>query len=150
MALGVEYVIAITLASILLVLVVVLCLAFVVFLKRKRILCFKRDGRGVDKHFARSDQQLEAAYGLARGRKPKGKNISPLKRKEKHSHQYQRLDGRPPSASPRDPFANDVLENPLVHEEELDADWSNPAFDTGRSQLYDAAITLQSWYRMRR
>ncbi len=143
MAVAFEYVVVIILASILVILVVVFFLASLIFLKKRRILCFKRDDSV--KPYARTDHQLEVGYGGARGKKPKGKRFSPLR-----SNEYQRLGGRSPSDPKHDPFANALLANPMVDEEELNMDWSNPTFDTEKSQQYDAAITLQSWYRMRR
>ena len=47
----------------------------------------------------------------------------------------------------RDPFNPDMLDNPMA-DDDFDTDWSNPAFDAGRSQVYDAAVTIQTWYRM--
>lgn len=146
MAVAFEYIIVIILASILVVLLVVFCLASLIFVKKRQILCFKRGSAA--KPYIRADQQLQAGYGLVEEIKPKSRRVSGLKKGKRGD--YQRLEGRPPSASKRDPFANELLQNPLVHEEELTGDWSNPAFDTERSQLYDAAVTLQSWYRMRR
>lgn len=67
--------------------------------------------------------------------------------KHKNKSKYHSL-GKAPRFPKSDPFTNKFLENPLIADDEFDMDWSNPAFDSEGATMYDAAITIQCWYRM--
>lgn len=140
-----EYIIVIVLGSVLVSLLLLFLCLLLVFLKRRRALCFRDRDYG-DKPFVLPDKKLEERYGKkrrggspAKGGKAKGKQLK-----------YSRL--RPSPALPRprgDPFAHNYLENPMLDDEEgMDEDWTNPVFDAARSRNRDAAICIQSWYRM--
>ena len=36
----------------------------------------------------------------------------------------------------------------MVNMEDFNTDWTNPAFDEERAQIFDAAVVIQAWYRM--
>ena len=139
-----EYIIVIVLGSVLVVLLVLFLCLLLIFLKKRRALCFRARGYG-DKPFVLPDKTLEERYGKkrrggspAKGGKGKGKQLK-----------YSRLRPSPALQRPRgDPFAHNYLENPMLDDEGMDEDWSNPVFDAARSRNRDAAICIQSWYRM--
>ena len=137
-----EYIVVIVLASILVLLVIVFFAAMLLFIKKRRMFCFSRDVEA--KPFLIPDKQMEQSY-----RKNEKRGGLPFSPSKKGAHKYQPLDSSA-FLSKRDPFANKILENPMVNEDDLDADWTNPAFDVERSQLFDAAVTIQSWHRMMR
>lgn len=136
-------IIAISLGSVLVLLLVIFLLTLVVVLKTKRLLCFKRNA--YHRPFLHSDR--ERKRGLKKKtRLPFGiKSGSPIK--GKRSNLYQSI-GRAAKFPKRDPFANKYLENPMVSMDDFDMDWSNPAFDEITALKFDAAIAIQSWYRM--
>ena len=68
-------------------------------------------------------------------------------RRNKKKTKYHSL-GKAPRFPKSDPFTNKFLENPLIADDEFDMDWTNPAFDREGAMKYDAAIIIQSWYRM--
>lgn len=153
MALATEYIVVIVLGSVLLLLLLVFLLLVCLLARRRRILCFRRKDRE-HKPFVLPDKKLVERYGQkqaqgkagargGRGReKPKGKGGGKAKGK-------LRLGESPDLRKPRgDPFAHNYLENPLIDDEEMNVDWSNPVFDVEKSRSRDAAITIQSWYRM--
>ena len=136
---------AIVLGSLLLLLVFAFLTASVFMMRRKRLLCFKRED--ITKPFLRTNKGLEQRHGAW-----KKQNVQPYNKKRKRKGRskktnYQSL-GRPPKFPKRDLFAGKLLENPLVTSDDLDADWSNPAFDMQGAVIRDAATTIQSWYRM--
>ena len=149
MPLATEYIIVIVLASILLLLLLIFAVAVCVFAKKRRMLCFKRDLAA--KPFLVTDQQLEAGYkgkqkqrGKAFSRAKPAGNKRKSKGDKSSNYRYE------PLRSPRkkDPFADGILDNPLIEEDEFDVDWSNPTFDSERSRRYDAAVIIQTWFRM--
>lgn len=153
-ALETEYIIVIVLGSVLLLLLLVFLLLVCLLVRRRRMLCFKRK-EADQKPFVLPDKKLVERYGQKRprggkagvrggrgGEKQKGKGGGKAKGKLK-------LGESPDLRKPRgDPFAHNYLENPLVDDDEMDMDWSNPVFDVEKSRSRDAAITIQSWYRM--
>lgn len=152
--LDLEFIIVIILGGIVILLILVFLIAMLIFMKKRRMMCFGRDAAA--KPFVVTDKQLEAGW---RGRqrqksrpfsqarpshaKPKGKRG----KRGKVGGRYTPLRGSP-AAPKKDPFAKGFLENPMVDDEELDVDWTNPAFDENRARLYDAAVSIQCWYRM--
>lgn len=142
-------IVAIVLGSILVLLLVAFLFTSLVVLKTKRLLCFKRNA--YQRPFLHSDKELQR-----RKKGPKKstrvpfskrdtKSGSPAKgRKSKH---YQSI-GRAVKFPMRDPFANKLLENPMVSMDDFDMDWTNPAFDETRALKFDATVAIQSWYRM--
>ena len=144
MALAVEYIIVIVLGSILLLLVVVFVIVMLLLAKKRRLFCFRRRD-GTAEPFLVTDKQLEAAYPEEFVMKPKKIN-RPFSR-PKNRLRYERISGDP---SKKDPFVGKTLENPMIDDEELDMDWTNPAFDAERSHFFDAAVAIQSWYRTAR
>ena len=142
MALAVEFIIVIVLGSVLLLLVGFFVTAILFFAKKRRVLCFRRRD-AIAEPFLLTDQQLEAAYPREFVKKPKKIN-RPFSR-PKNRLRYERITGDP---SKKDPFLGRTLENPMIDDEELDTDWTNPAFDAERSHFFDAAVIIQSWYRM--
>lgn len=135
-------IIVIALASVLVVLLITVLVITLVMMKKRNLLCFKKNVHA--RPILLSDRELEARYGPKRKRK-KSKNKAKSRKKEKVKyHSLGRLSSFPKS----NPFANKPLENPLVDDEEFDMDWTNPAFDVEGGRLYDAAVIIQSWYRM--
>lgn len=138
----------VVLVGIILILLVALALSALLFLKKRRKLCFKERFDDV-KPFLRTDKQLESRASKAGWLYQNKNQRSALKKKKnkKSKVKYQSL-GKTPKFPKSDPFANKFLENPLVTEDDFDVDWTNPAFDTAQAQVRDAAITIQCWYRM--
>ena len=144
-----SYIIVIVLVSIVLILLVTIVVAALVLVYRRRMWCFKR--RLDQARLLQSDLER---YGPVRKKKRYKRNrIFERKRqkrnprKHKNKSKYQSL-GKAPRFSKSDPFTNKFLENPLIADDEFDMDWTNPAFDSEGAIMYDAAITIQSWYRM--
>ena len=136
----------IVLVSVLVLLILLFALTSLVVVRKKRLLCFKRDEYA--RPFLLSDRDLERRRGkesrLPYGKGPKKKRKSqPNRRKDGYQSISKAL--RFPK---RDIFAQSLLENPMIDMDELDVDWTNPAFDASRAQKYDAVLTIQSWYRM--
>jgi len=152
MPLATEYIIVIVLASILLLLLLIFAVAVCIFIKKRRMLCFKKDLAA--KPFLVTDQQLEAGFKGKRTQKAKpfspGRKPKPAGNKRKSKGDKSSNYRYEPLRSPRkkDPFADGLLDNPLVDEDEFNVDWSNPAFDSERSRRYDAAVVIQTWFRM--
>ena len=144
MALAAEYIVVIVLASVLLLLVVVFVVVMLLLAKKRRAFCFRRRDETAEP-FLLTDKELEAAYPQEFVRKPK--KISRPFSRPKNRLRYERITGDP---SKKDPFVGKTLENPMIDDEELDMDWTNPAFDAERSNFFDAAVVIQSWYRMAR
>ena len=138
-------IVVIALASVLVFLIVAVFVIALVLMKKRSLLCFKRKTNV--RPILLSDRELEARYGPRKQRR-RNKNRAKSKASRKKSRgQYQSL-GRSSMFPKSDPFANKYLENPLVDDDEFNVDWSNPAFDEEGSRLYDAAVMIQSWYRM--
>lgn len=153
MPLATEYIIVIVLASILLLLLLIFAVAVCIFIKKRRMLCFKKADPAA-KPFLVTDQQLEAGFKGKRMQKAKpfspGRKPKPAGNKKKSKGDKSSNYRYEPLRSPRkkDPFADGFLDNPLIDEEEFNVDWSNPAFDSERSRRYDAAVVIQTWFRM--
>ena len=144
----------IALGSVLVLLLVVFMLVSLVVLRQKQLLCFKRSRNG--RAFLLSDKNLERRRGgfkrnseLHYARKKRKKTKQPRGKRREQTKHYQSL-GRAVKFPKRDPFASKYLENPMVDLDELDMDWSNPAFDEDTAQKFEAAVSIQSWYRMTR
>lgn len=138
--LEVGLIIAIVLGSILVLLLVAFLLSLLVVLRTKHLLCFKKNA--YHRPFLHSDR--ERKRGLKKKTRPPFiSSRGPAKGKE-----YYQSIGRAVKFPKRDPFASKFLENPMVSMEDFDMDWSNPAFDETRALKYDAAVAIQSWYRM--
>ena len=140
-----EYIIAIALGSLLVTLLLVFMCLLCVFLRKKRALCF-RDRRGYEQQrpFVIPDKTL---YGKKQRRRKGGSSGKGAKGKPV---KYSRIGQQSPNLrQPRgDPFAHNYLEDPMLDEEAMGEDWSNPLFDAEHSQKRDAAIHIQSWFRM--
>lgn len=150
-ALEVEYIIIISLCAVLALLMLMFAAALLVLLKKRRLFCFKRNAAA--RPFAIPDHRIEAGL-IAQGAKRRSffrANPARHKKPKKSKLLYEPLIGQSPSTARRNPFANSTLENPMVDAEELHReDWTNPAFDKERASRYDAAVVIQSWYRMNR
>lgn len=149
-ALEVEYIIIISLCAVLALLVLMFAVALLILLKKRRLLCFKRNAAA--RPFAIPDHRIEAGL-VSQGAKRRSifrANPARHKKQKKNKLLYEPL-RQSPSTSRKNPFANSTLENPMVDAEELhEEDWTNPAFDKERSNRFDAAVIIQSWYRMSR
>lgn len=143
MALEGEYIVLIVLVSVLVLLLLVFLILVCVFLRKRRALCF-RDRSDDEKPFVLPDKTLQERYKKKRKEAPaKGKGGKKAKGK------HLRLGESPALRRPRgDPFAHNYLENPMLDGEEMNMDWSNPVFDAERSRNRDAAVCIQSWFRM--
>ena len=149
MALDVTYIVVIVLASVVVFLVATIGVVALALVYRRRLLCFKRE---LDQ--ARLLQSDLERYGPVRKKHKRKqsklfdrKNPKRKARRNKKRVKYHSL-GKAPRFPKSDPFTNKFLENPLIADDEFDMDWSNPAFDREAAMKYDAAITIQSWYRM--
>lgn len=142
-----EYIIVIVLGSVLVLLLLVFLCLLCVFLRKRRALCFRNRGREDHKPFVLPDKALLERYGR---KKPKKASPGKAGNKAKGKQlKYSRLGQSPALRRPRgDPFAHNYLENPMLDEEGINEDWSNPVFDAERSRNRDAAVCIQSWFRM--
>lgn len=141
--LEVSLIVVITLSSLLVLLLIIFLLALLVVLKTKRLLCFKRNV--YQRPFLYSDRELRRENNGRNSRFPfrKKKNTRPVEARSN----YQSI-GRAAKFPKRDPFANKVLENPMVSMDDFDMDWTNPTFDKTRAVSFEAAVVIQSWFRM--
>lgn len=142
----------IVLVSTLVVLVLVFVLTSVVVVRKKRLLCFRRNE--YTRPFLLTDRDLEKRRGrLGRDSRVPYSRRAPKKRRKNRPNQknegYQSF-SKALKFPKRDPFAKSFLENPMIDSDELNMDWTNPAFDAARAQKFDAVLTIQSWYRMLR
>ena len=143
-----EYIIVIVLGSVLVLLLLVFLCLLCVFLRKRRALCFRSRRRGDEgKPFVLTDEKLRERYEKKRSR-----GASPVKGGNKAKGKqlkYSRLGQSPALRRPSgDPFAHNYLENPMLDGEGINEDWSNPVFDAERSRNRDAAVCIQSWFRM--
>lgn len=139
--------VAVAAGSLLIVLFVVFLITLLLVLKTKNLLCFKKNP--YERPFLHSDRELRRRHKnskLPLGRKSKQKKRRPFDGK-KPNNKYQSI-GRAVKFPKRDPFANKYLENPLVSMDDFEMDWTNPTFDENRALMFEAAIAIQSWYRM--
>lgn len=145
--LEVGFIIVIVLGSVLLLMVLLFAFAFLLVLRTKRLLCFKRK---YSSPFLLSDKAPQGGYKrnsklpFDQKAQKKSKKLSKAGGK---ANNYQSF-GRAVKFPGRDPFANKLLENPMVNMEDLDMDWTNPAFDETTATKFDAVVSIQSWYRM--
>lgn len=143
------YIVVIVLVSVVLLLLVTITLAALLLMYRRRMWCFKR--RLNQERLLQSDLER---YGPVRRNKrfKQGKAFERKRRKQKRKYKKSKRKttslGKAPRFANSDPFTNKFLENPLIADDEFDMDWTNPAFDSEAAQRYDAAIMIQSWYRM--
>lgn len=137
--LDIGIIIVIALGSILVVLLLLFMLTSFVVMRKKRLLCFKRNE--YHRPFRLVDREPGRHWRKSRQRAHGNKNA------KKGDYKYQSI-SRALRFPKRDPFASSYLENPMVDMEELNTDWTNPAFDKRQGQKFDAAIAIQSWYRM--
>lgn len=135
--LDVGYIVVIVLCSVLVVLLLVFVLTCVLLLRKKRLLCFKN--REYTRPLLYSEREIQKSK--------KRKKRSAVQKKKKKTRIYQSI-SKGLRFPKRDPFASNYLENPMVDMEELEADWTNPAFDEFGAQMHDAVVTIQSWFRM--
>lgn len=107
-------------------------LGLCLFLRKRELLCFKSRTQG-GKH--RSDTEYSYLYGKQEERIKRRKQFlrRGVERKRVSTTDYG-----------EDPFRKRFSEIPIEMDFEDDANWANPLFD--RKQ--DAAITIQSWWRM--
>lgn len=146
MALGITYITVIVLVSVVVILVATIGVVAFALVYRRRLLCFKR--RLDQNRLLQSD--LERYGPVRKKHKQKQSKLfdrKKAKRKARRNKKYHSL-GKAPRFPKSDPFTNKFLENPLIADDEFDMDWTNPAFDREAAQRYDAAIIIQSWYRM--
>lgn len=137
------------LGAIVLILIVALLLSALLFCRKRGKLCFKVRYDDV-KPFLRTDKQLDSE-AQKRGffyQKLKQKPLKKRQKKKKNSKVKYHSIGKAPRFPRSDPFAKKFLENPMIDDDDFDVDWSNPAFDMAQAQARDAAIMVQSWYRM--
>lgn len=147
--LGSGIIAVIVLGSVLVSLLLLFALTTVLLLRKKRLFCFKR--QAYTRPFLQTDRNYGKHYGHKK--KKKGRLLQEANRKgattgnKSNPTGYQSF-SKALRFPKRDPFANSYLENPMLDMEELDTDWTNPAFDRSRAERFDAVITIQSWYRM--
>ena len=141
--------VSVVLGSIIVLLVVALVVSACLFLKKRRKLCFRERYYDDVKPILQGDKEHGAKAGKKGWpfEKKKKKPTKQKNKKRKSKAKYHSL-GRAPRFPKSDPFANVFLENPLADHDDFEEDWSNPLFDTEQAALRDAAITIQSWYRM--
>ena len=118
------------LAPVVFLLVIVMFVIMVIYLKKRRLLCFNEDGQ--------------------RNKKDEEKMLS--KYHNKSNRKRRRRIGQNDQKNFSDPFAG-IFSNPIQMEDFLDGenqDWDNPLFDVQSAKRKDAAITIQTWWRMTR
>ena len=146
--LNTEYIVAIALGSVLVALLLIFLCLLCVFLRKKRALCFRDEERP----FVLPDKKLEERYrggGRGRRRKERSPGKGGAGKAKGKQVRYSRLGQSPALRRPRgDPFAHNYLENPMLDDEGMGEDWTNPVFDSDRSRKRDAVISIQSWFRM--
>ena len=139
---GVVILVPAVLGVTLVVLGVSLALFLVWFARRKKLWCFARAERGTQPLQIQTPAEMEAKLqhkkrlrGFKGSRRIMGFNILDRRQSIKRSILNNQDDG---------------LQNPLVGNDELDGDFSNPLFDLEAARSRDAATTIQSWWRMHR
>ena len=103
------------------------------FLKRRRMLCWKSQRKRPKNH---TEPPTEEMYGLYTASRPK-KRKSRLK-KPKFTAEKREFS---------DPFIK-RFSNPFEYEDYNIQDWENPLFDMDEARERDAIIKIQSWWRM--
>ena len=143
MALEPGFIAVIVLGSVLALLLFAFAATSVVLLRKKRLLCFRH--AGYTRPFLHSDLDFPRRRG--KSRIPLDWRHGKKNKKKKKTQHYQSF-SKGLKFPKRDIFARNFLENPMVDTDELDADWTNPAFDEAAAYIHDAAVSVQSWYRM--
>ena len=137
----VSTIIVAVLGSVLVILVLLLGFTTVILLRKRRVLCFKNSNS------LYSNRELQRRHGRRKRKSNQARRHKKRDHAKRKTKSYDSL--RKALMFPKsDPFANKHLENPMVNTEELDVDWTNPAFDEEGARAYDAVVTIQSWYRM--
>ena len=103
------------------------------FLKRRRMLCWKSQRKRPKNP---TEPPTEEMYGLYTASRPK-------KRKSKLKKRNFTAEKREFS----DPFIN-RFSNPFEYEDYNIQDWENPLFDMDEARKREAIIRIQSWWRM--
>lgn len=117
-------------------------------LYRKNMLCFKRR---VDHRRPQIFTQEDIEKGLKRKQRLKGlskqsskKPNNPNYLQPQRPHKYNRKKSQMPFKEDKE----ELLQNPMLDPDLDKVDFSNPMFDHKKALVRDAAVTIQSWYRM--
>lgn len=117
------------LSVVVLLLFLALLLAVLIFLRKRELLCFKSRRR----KRTRRDEETNFTNIYSKDKKPTG-----LKRRRQHNNYA-------------DPFAT-RFSDPLFMDQGLEnfdiSQWDNPLFDAKGAREREAAITIQTWWRM--
>lgn len=143
---NITIIVPVVLGSIILLLVIALTASACLFLKKRRKLCFREVFEDQKTVLLGDNNEQGKAWRFNKKSVQHSKLKSKKKRKLRGA-KYHSL-GKAPPRFKTDPFANTTMENPLDDDFELEEDWSNPLFDSEKAALCDAAICIQSWYRM--
>lgn len=144
--LGDEIIVVIVLGSALVILGLILTLATLLLMRKKRVLCFKH--RSARPFLFQELGGRRHGRGKRSSKQPFGqKKRSQAKKKSNKNKYYQSL-SKALKFPNWDPFAGHSLDNPMINTEDLDMDWTNPAFDEEGARKHDAVITIQSYFRM--
>ena len=125
-------IVIIVLACILVAMVAAFTVVMVIFTKKRRMLCFKED--------MATPFERDPRYRYQKKRKE-------VRKKNEKVHKGPRYQHLPRSPKFRK-HESQPLQNPLLEDDDYNQDWSNPVFDMEGAQLFDAAVSIQSWYRM--
>ena len=123
----------ILLALVVFFLVIVMSIIMVIYLNKRGLLCFNDDGQRNKKD---EEKMLLKYHNKGKGKKKKRNRIGHPEQKNGFS----------------DPFVG-RFSNPIQMEDFIDGenqDWDNPLFDVQAAKRKDAAITIQTWWRMTR
>ena len=85
---------------------------------------------------------INLKQGLAGQSNKKHDNSNYLQ--QSRPHKYNRKKSRLPFIEDRE----ELLQNPMLDPDIDKVDFSNPMFDRRKALMRDAAVTIQSWYRM--
>lgn len=143
---NISIIVPVVLGTIIVLLVIALAISACLFLKKRRKLCF-RDIFDDQKTVLLGDKRRKTKPRQFNKKNPKPGKPKPKKKRKPREAKYHSL-GRAPPRFKTDPFANVEMNNPLEDNFELEEDWSNPLFDSEKAAARDAAICIQSWYRM--
>ena len=128
-------VVPVVLGAILIVLAVSVMVFIAWYARSKKIWCFARAERKTQPLRFHTPAEIESR--LQHKRRLRGFKGS----------RKSRLDNSIKKALLSDQTNGDV-QNPLVGVDELNDDFTNPVFDVEAARYLDAAITIQSWWRM--
>ena len=144
-SLEVGHIVAIVCAGVFFLVLMAVGSLCVVYVYHRNMLCFRRRRISKRPHIY---SQGDLEKGLQRKRRLKGLNRPPS---SSHKRRSSRADGHVHHKKKRLPFEEDhntILENPMADPDLERTDFSNPMFDHKKARLRDAAILIQSWYRM--